>query len=119
MLKAIKTKKQHEAALEKIYSLMQKNLKRGSKEGDELEVLSILVEKYEDEHYPIPPPDPVEAIKFRMEQMGLNKTDLVKYLGHKSRVSEVLRGKRKLTMPMIRSLSKHLKIPAETLIKEY
>ncbi len=63
MLKAIKTKKEHEAALEKIYGLMQKNIKPGSQEGNELEALSILVEKYEDEHYPIPPPDPIEAIK--------------------------------------------------------
>src|SRR5438552_17187334 len=106
MLKAIKTKKQHEAALEKIYRLMQKNLKPGTKEGNELEVLSILVEKYEDEHYPIGPPEPIEAIKFAMEQMQLTRKDLVKFVGQKSRVSEVLSGKRKLSLPMIRNISK-------------
>ena len=119
MLKAIKNKKQHEEALEKIYRMMQKNLKPGSKEGNELEVLSILVEKYEDEHYPIGPPDPVEAIKFAMEHQQLKRKDLAKFIGHKSRVSEILNGKRKLTLSMIRSLHRNLKIPLESLIKEY
>lgn len=119
MIKAIKTKKQHESALEKIYNMMQKNLKPGSKEMDELEVLSILVERYEEEHYPIPPPDPIEAIKFRMEHMKLSRKELAKIVGYKSRVSELLSGKRKLSLPMIRRLNKELKIPAETLIQEY
>lgn len=98
---------------------MQENLKPGSKKMNELEVLSILVEKYEDEHYPIDPPNPIEAIKYRMQVQGISYSDLVKYLGYKSRVSEVLKGKRKLSLPMIRSLYKNLKIPAEVLIKEY
>lgn len=119
MIKAIKTKKQHESALEKIYNMMQKNLKPGSKEMDELEVLSILVERYEEEHYPIPPPDPIEAIKFRMEHMNLSRKELAKIVGYKSRVSELLSGKRKLSLSMIRRLNKELKIPAETLIQEY
>jgi len=119
MLKAIKTKKEHEAALEKIYKLMQKPIKPGSNEMNLLEVLSILVEKYEEEHYPISPPDPIEAIKFKMEQNGLSRGDMAKYLGQKSRVSEVLKRKRKLTMPMIRRLHNELKIPLETLIREY
>ena len=119
MLKAIKTRKQHAVALEKIYRLMQKDLKPGSKQMNELEVLSILVEKYEDEHYPIEPPDPVEAIKLQMIRHGLTRTDIAEYLGYKSRVSEVLKRKRKLTLPMIRSLHRKLKIPLETLIKEY
>ncbi len=116
-IKPIKTSKDHEKALKRIEKLW--GCKKNTPEGDEFDILVTLVEKYEDEHYPIPPPEPIEAIMFRMEQMGLTQADMVKYLGHKSRVSEVLRGKRKLTMPMIRSLSKHLKIPAETLIKEY
>lgn len=98
---------------------MQKNLKAGSKEANELEILSILIEKYEDEHYPILPPKPVDAIKFQMEQLGFTQTDLARIIGHKSRASEVLRGKRKLTLPMIRSLNKALRIPVETLITEY
>jgi len=118
MLKVIKTKKEYENALEKIYLLMQKNLKPNSKQMNELEILSILVEKYEDEHYPIPPPDPIEAIKFRMEQMGLTRSDLAKYIGYKSRVTEILNRKRKLTLPMIKRLHKGLKIPVESLIGE-
>lgn len=75
-----------------------------------------LVESYEMKHYPIPPPDPIDAIKFRMEQMGMNKADMVKYLGSQSRVSEVLNRKRSLTLKMVRSLYKGLKIPAEILL---
>lgn len=119
MLKAIKTKKQHEQALNRIYSQMQKNIKPRSKLGNELEVLSILVDKYEDEHHPVSSPDPIEAIKFAMEHKHLKRKDLVKIIGHKSRVSEVLNRKRKLTIPMIRSLHRTLKIPLESLIQEY
>src|SRR5438876_5277099 len=110
MLKAIKTKKQYEQAIEKIYGLMQKKLKPGSQKMNELEVLSILVEKYEDRYYPIEPPDPVEAIKLQMERYGLTKTDIAKYLGYRSRVTEVLQHKRKLSLPMIRKLHSKLKI---------
>jgi len=119
MLKPIKTKKQHESALQRIYDLMQKGVKAGSKDGDELEVLSILVEKYEDENIKIDPPDPIEAIKFRMDSLGLVQNDLSEYLGYSSRVSEVLNKKRKLTLPMIRALNKKLDIPLETLVRDY
>ena len=116
-IKPIKNDKDHEKALKRIYKLM--GSKRNTSEGNELEVLSILVEKYEDEHYPIGPPDPIEAIKFAMEHQQLKRKDLAKIIRHKSRVSEILNGKRKLTIPMIRSLHRNLKIPLESLIKEY
>ena len=116
MIKPIKNKKQYDDALERIYALMQKNLKPNSNEADELEVLSILVEKYEDKNYYIGPPTPIEAIKFRMEQMGLTKKDMVKYLGYRSRVSEIFSGKRQLTLKMIKTLHKKLGVPAETLL---
>lgn len=119
MLKPIKTKKQHESALQRIYDLMQKGVKAGSKDGDELEVLSILVEKYEDENIKIDPPDPIEAIKFRMDSLGLVQNDLAEYLGYSSRVSEVLNKKRKLTLPMIRALNEKLDIPLDTLVRDY
>jgi HTH-type transcriptional regulator/antitoxin HigA len=90
--------------------------KKDTPEGDELDLLVTLVESYEMKHHPIPPPDPIDAIKFRMEQMGMNKADMVKYLGSQSRVSEILNRKRSLTLKMVRSLCKGLKIPAEILI---
>ena len=93
--------------------------KKGSANGDELEILGILIEKYEDEHFPIGFPDPMEAIKFRMEQMGYNQTDLAKIVGLKSRASEILNKKRKLTLEMIRILHDNLKIPTEVLIQAY
>ena len=116
-IKPIRSKKDYDKALRRIDELW--SCKKNTPEGDEFEILLALVEKYEDEHYPIPPPDPIDAIKFRMEQMNLTRTELVNYIGYKSRVSEVLSGKRKLTLPMIRALHKKLKIPAEILIKEY
>ncbi len=93
--------------------------KKGSPEGDELEILGILIEKYEEEHFPIGFPDPIEAIKFRMEQMGYNQSDLAKVVGLKSRASEILSKKRKLTLEMIRQLHDRLKIPTEVLIQSY
>jgi HTH-type transcriptional regulator / antitoxin HigA len=119
MLKPIKTKKEYEAALQYVYRLMQKDLKPGSKASDELEVLSILVEAYEKEHYPISPPHPIEAIKFRLEQMGVDEKELTAILGGRSRKSEILSGRRKLSLAMIRELHDKLKIPAETLITAY
>lgn len=91
----------------------------GSPEGDELEILSILIDRYENEHFPIDMPDPVEAIKFRMEQMGMNQKELAEIVGYKSRVSEILNKKRKLTLNMIRKISDALHIPAEVLVQEY
>jgi len=119
MLKPVKTKKQYEDALERIYMLMQKNLKAGSKESDELEVLSLLVKEYENEHYPVPKPNPIEAIRFRLEQMKMTEADLSKVLGYRSRKSEIFSGKRKLSLEMIRKLHKVLNIPAEVLIQAY
>lgn len=119
MLKPIKTKKDYNTVLARVYELMQKDLKAGSALADELEVLSILVEAYEQKHYPVPPPHPLEAIRFRLEQSGLGETELNKLLGGRNRKSEIMSGKRKLSLAMIRTLHKKLQIPAETLIAVY
>ena len=91
----------------------------GSDEGDELEVLALIIEDYEEKHFLIAPPDPIEAIKFRMEQMGLIQADLAKIIGHKSRASEILNKKRKLTLEMIRKLNRELNISTDILVREY
>ncbi len=119
MLKPVKTKKDYETALSRCYELMQQSLKQGSPESDELEVLSILVEAYEKKHFPVPPPHPVEAIRFRLNQSGMSEKDLNKLLGGRSRKSEILSGKRKLSLNMIRTLHEVLNIPADTLISVY
>ncbi len=116
-IKPIKTNKDYQNALKRLEVIF--DAKKGSPEGDELEILGILLEKYEDEHFPIGFPDPIEAIKFRMEQLGYNQTDLAKIVGLKSRVSEILNKKRKLTLEMIRVLHENLKIPTEVLIQAY
>ena len=116
-IKPIKTKKDYQQALTRLESIF--DAKKGSAEGDELEVLGILIEKYEDEHFPIGMPDPIEAIKFRMEQMGYNQADLARVVGLKSRASEILNRKRKLSLDMIRQLHDNLKIPTEVLIQAY
>lgn len=113
MLRPIKNNVQYEDALARIYDLIQKDIKENSSESDELEVLSILVKQYEQEHYPVPKPNPLEAIKFRLEQMGMTETQLSEILGYRSRKSEILSGKRKLSLAMIRKLSERLHIPAE------
>jgi HTH-type transcriptional regulator/antitoxin HigA len=115
----IKNKKQHEDALNRIYKLMQKDIKEGSAQSDELEVLSILVKEFENKHYSVPLPDPIEAIKFRMEQMGMSESQLADILGYRSRKSEILSGKRKLSLSMIRKLNEILAIPAHILIQPY
>jgi HTH-type transcriptional regulator/antitoxin HigA len=119
MLRPIKNKAQYEEALARVYDLMQKNIKPESKESDELEVLSILVKEYEQEHYPVSKPSPLEAIKFRLEQMGMSEAELAHILGYRSRKSEILSGKRKLSLAMIRKLNEILHIPAEVLIQAY
>ena len=119
MLKPVKNERQYDRALKRIYSLMQKKLREGSREAAELEVLSILVKQYENEHYPVPKPHPVEAIKFRLEQLGLSEAELSKILGHRSRKSDVLSGRRKLSLSMIRKLNQRLNIPASVLIQYY
>ncbi|TCK83218.1 helix-turn-helix domain-containing protein [Albibacterium bauzanense] len=116
-IKPIKTQKDYQKALERLEFIF--DAKKESSEGDELEILSILIEKYEDEHFPIELPDPIEAIKFRMEQMGYNQNDLGKIIGLKSRASEILNKKRKLSLKMIRQIHDKMRIPTEVLIQAY
>lgn len=113
----IRNKKDYRKALERLEMIF--DTKRGTKAGDELEILSALIDRYENEHFPIGMPDPISAIKFRMEQMGLKQKDLVEMVGFKSRVSEIMNKKRRLTLDMIRKLNANLHIPAEVLIQEY
>jgi HTH-type transcriptional regulator/antitoxin HigA len=115
-IKVIKTEEDYNQALKRLEVIFDAPV--DSKDGDEAELLSILIEKYEDEHYPIEAPDPIEAIKFRMEQMDMNNQDLADVIGYKSRVSEIFNHKRKLTLKMIRNLHKKLKIPYESLIAD-
>lgn len=119
MLGVIKNKFEHEQYLERAYELMQQDLVEGSDEFHELELLGILIEAYEEKHYPVEPPNPIEAIKFRMEQMGMKRSELHRIIGSRSRASEILSGKRKLSLNMIRRLHLQLGISAETLIREY
>ena len=113
-IKPIKTEQDYNDSIKRIEELW--SAKKDSTKGDELDLLITLVESYEMKHYPIAPPDPIDAIKFRMEQMDMSKADMVKYLGSQSRVSEILSRKRKLTLKMVKSLYKGLKIPAEILL---
>jgi HTH-type transcriptional regulator / antitoxin HigA len=115
-IKPIRTEEDYEATLLRIESLMM--AEAGTPEVDELEVLGTLVELYEETHFPMGWPDPVEAIKFRMDQAGLSARDLVPLLGSRAKVSEVLSGKRSLTLQMIRALHEHLGIPAEVLLRQ-
>ena len=116
--KIIKTDQEHEQALARLMNLMDKDPATGSYEADELDVLAILIERYEQEQFPIDPPDPIEAIKFRMDQQRLRNKDLIPYIGSAPKVTEVLNGKRKLSLNMIRKLSIGLGISAEVLIRE-
>lgn len=116
-IKPIKTKKDYEQAMLRLENLF--DAKKGTPKGDELEILSLLIEKYEDEKFPIDFPDPIEAIKFRMEQSGLTQTDLADIVGQKSRASEILSRKRKLSLEMIRQLHKKWRIPTEVLVQAY
>ncbi len=116
-LKPIKTKKDYQQALDRLELIF--DAKKGTKEEDELEILGILIDQYEIEHFPIDLPDPIEAIKFRMEQLGYTQTDLAKVVGLKSRASEILSKKRKLSLEMIRQLHEKLNIPTDVLIQAY
>ncbi|MEN9655588.1 MAG: hypothetical protein RL311_496 [Bacteroidota bacterium] len=116
-IKLIKTENDYNQALERLEVVF--DAKKGTAEGDELELLSILIEQYENTHFPIDLPDPIEAIKFRMEQMGYNQNDLAKIIGLKSRASEILSKKRKLSLEMIRQLHTSLHIPTDVLIQTY
>jgi HTH-type transcriptional regulator/antitoxin HigA len=114
-LKPIKTDTDHEAALKEIERLW--DAEEGTADGDRLEILTTLVEAYEESHFPMDLPDPIEAIKFRLEQQGEDKKALIGIIGNRTRVYEVLRGDRALSLTMIRQLNHHLGIPAEILIR--
>jgi HTH-type transcriptional regulator/antitoxin HigA len=116
-IKVIKTEKEYSQALKRLEVIFDSAV--NTPEGDEADILGLLIEKYEDEHYPIGAPDPIEAIKFRMEQMNMDNRDLAKVIGYKSRVSEIFNRKRKLSLKMIRTLHDKMKIPYESLITDY
>ena len=113
----IRNEKDYRKALERLEVIF--DAKKGTEKGDELEILSILIDNYENDNFPIGMPDPIEAIKFRMEQMGMKQKDLAEVVGFKSRVSEILSKKRKLTLDMIRKLNTTLHIPTEVLVQDY
>jgi HTH-type transcriptional regulator / antitoxin HigA len=116
-MKVIKNEEEYREALKRLEVIF--DAPADSPEGDEAELLAILIEKYEDEYFPIEAPDPIEAIKFRMEQMNMDNQDLAEVLGYKSRVSEIFSRKRKLSLKMIKNLHEKMKIPYESLISDY
>jgi len=117
-IKVIKTEKDYEEALKSVEELMSLDPNPDSTEGEQLNLLSALIEDYEEKNFPSSLPDSIEAIKFRIEQLNLKSTDLIPYIGSRSRVSEILSGKRQLTIDMVRALSEGLGIPAKVLIKK-
>jgi HTH-type transcriptional regulator/antitoxin HigA len=114
-VKPIRSKRDHEIALKEVERLW--GAKTGTREGDRLDVLATLIDAYETENYPMDPPDPIEAIKFRMEQQGLTRRDLEEIIGTRTRIAEVLNRKRALSIAMIRRLHERLGISAEVLIR--
>jgi len=116
-IKPIRTEKDYDNALSRLELVF--DAPGNSNEGDEAEILTMLIENYENEHYPIEDPDPIEAIRIRMEEMNLKQKDLIGIIGGKSRVSEILNRKKKLTVEMIRKLETHLNLPASILISDY
>lgn len=116
-IQPIKTEAAYRAALQRLEAIF--DAKPDTPEGDELEILALVVDDYENRHYAIDAPDPIEAIKIRMEELHLKQVDLVPEIGGKSRVSEVLNRKRKLTVEMIRKLATRLNLSAHLLIKDY
>jgi HTH-type transcriptional regulator / antitoxin HigA len=121
ILRPIRNEKDYRQALKAVEVLFDAldEVKPHSQEGAFFDALTTLIEAYERKHYPIDPPDPIEAIKFRMDQCGLTVKDLEPFIGRSNRVYEVLSGTRRLTLPMIRRLHKSLGIPAEALIAEH
>ena len=117
VLQTIKTKQDYEAAVERLESISDAPI--GTPESDEADALAALIDAYEEAHFPIGLPHPIEAIKIRMSELGLKNKDLVPIIGYDSRVSEVLNGKRKLTLDMIRALNKMLHIPLDVLVQDY
>ncbi len=116
-LKLIKNEKEYDEALNRIDELMELNPKLETQESDELEILALLIEKYEEKNWAIEIPNPIEAIKYRMEEMQLKQKDLIPYVGNRSKVSELLNGKISLSLGMIRNLSQALHIPLEILVQ--
>lgn len=116
-IKPIKTEQDYQAALKRLEAIFDADA--NTPEGDELEVLGVLIDNYEKVHFPIDLPDPIEAIKFRMEQLDYSNQDLAKIIGLKSRVSEILNKKRKLSINMIRKLHDVLQIPTDVLVQKY
>src|SRR5882757_4100047 len=114
-VKPVRTQRGYEAALKEVGRLW--GAKSGTREGDRLDVLATLIDAYEAEHYPMDPPDPIEAIKFRMEQQGLTRRDLEEIIGTRTRIAEILNRKRGLSIAMIRRLHERLGISAEVLIR--
>ena len=116
-LRPIKSEKDYREGLERLEAIFDAPV--DTKEGDEAEILSLLIENYENEHYPIESPDPIEAIKIRMEELNMRQKDLVGIIGGKSRVSEILNRKKRLTVDMIRELERILQISASVLVNNY
>jgi HTH-type transcriptional regulator/antitoxin HigA len=116
-LRLLKTEKDYQEALIRLEDIF--DAVPGTEQGDELEILGVLIEKYENEHVFIDFPDPIEAIKFRMDQMGFSQNDLAEIIGQKSRASEVLNRKRKLSLDMIRKIAEKMHISSEVLIQNY
>ncbi|WP_367873082.1 type II toxin-antitoxin system HigA family antitoxin [Luteolibacter sp. Populi] len=116
-MKLVKTTADYRRAMQRVEALMLLEPSRDTPEADELEVLAFLIEAYEKSRFPIPAPDPIAAIRFRMEQQGLSRKDLEPYLGGRSKVSEVLSRKRPLSLAMIRKLHEGLKIPVDVLLE--
>lgn len=116
-IKPIKSEEDYQKALRRLEKIFDAPVE--SKEGDEAEILSLLIENYENQYYPIDAPDPIEAIKIRMEEMNIKQKDLIGIIGSKSRVSEVLNKKKRLTVDMIRKLEKKLHLSASILVSNY
>ena len=116
-IKPIKSETDYQVALERLDKLF--DAKNGTQESDEADVLAVLVDEFEKRHYPIEAPDPIEAIKIRMEELGLKQVDLIPEIGGKSRVSEILNRRRKLTVDMIRNLAHRLSLSASLLVQDY
>lgn len=117
VIKLIKTENEYRESLERLMEIFDAPI--GTPESDEADILGLLIDEYEKKHYPIDAPDPIEAIKIRMEEMHLKQVDLIEAIGGKSRVSEVLNRKRKLTVEMIRNLTQRLNLSPSLLIKDY
>lgn len=117
LIKPIHTEHDYQLALARVNEIFDASLNTPA--GDELEILSILIERYEDRNFPILPTSPIEAIRYRMDQLSMRPIDLAEIIGYKSRVSEILNGKRKLSINMIRKLHRNLHIPIDLLIQEY